>query len=323
MHEVLRLAHRVARTDAPVLIFGETGVGKEVAARAIHERSQRAEGPIVKVNCGAIPPELIDSELFGHERGSFTGAFSSRLGWFERADGGTLFLDEIGELPPAVQVRLLRVLQDGTFERVGGGSARRTDVRVIAATHRDLSQLVASGHFRQDLWYRINVFPLYIPPLRERIADLPLLARHFATRAAARFGHAPLMPTHEDIALLAAYGWPGNVRELAAVIERAAILGHGEVLQVEAALPIGANRRQSASVATAPHQPVEPSSIEVRPLEAVVVEHIERALLRTGGRIEGSAGAAALLGVNPHTLRARMRKLGINWAHFRVPSDGR
>ena len=188
LRDVMRAVEQVAPTGAPVLLFGETGSGKEVVARAIHERSPRVGGPVLRVNCGAIPPELVDSELFGHERGSFTGAATQRRGWFERADGGTLFLDEIGELPLAAQVRLLRVLQDGMFERVGGSRPLKVDVRVIAATHRDLAAMVRTGQFREDLWYRINVFTIRLPPLRERHADIGALAEHFAARAARRFG---------------------------------------------------------------------------------------------------------------------------------------
>jgi transcriptional regulator with GAF, ATPase, and Fis domain len=221
---VMEQVEKVAPTDTPVLILGETGSGKEVIARAIHERSRRREAPVVRVNCGAIPSELVDSELFGHERGSFTGAIAARKGWFERADGGTLFLDEIGELPLAAQVRLLRILQDGTFERVGAQRPQSCDVRLVAATHRDLREMVAAGSFRQDLWYRISVFPIRLPTLRERPDDVPALARHFARRAGVRLGGVPLEPDAADLARLQAYDWPGNVRELANVIERAVAL---------------------------------------------------------------------------------------------------
>src|SRR5947209_8231537 len=227
LRQVMHRIDLVAGADVPVLILGETGSGKEVVARAIHTRSPRASGPFLRVNCGAIPPELVDSELFGHEKGSFTGALNIRKGWFERADGGTLFLDECGELPLAAQVRLLRILQDGTFERVGGERQLTVDVRIVAATHRDLHALVSSGRFREDLWYRVAVFPIRLPPLRERQDDIPSLAAHFALRAARRLGAVPLVPSPEDINLLVAYPWPGNVRELATVIERAAILGDG------------------------------------------------------------------------------------------------
>ena len=240
LRAVMERVELVARSDAPVLIFGETGTGKELIARAIHTRSARRNGPFDRVNCGAIPPELIDSQLFGHERGAFTGAVEARRGWFERADGGTLFLDEIGELPPAAQVRMLRILQDGWMERVGGEKPINVDVRIVAATHRDLASMVAEGRFREDLWYRIAVFPIVLPPLRERREDIAQLAPHFAERAATRFGLAPVVPTAEDLALLAAYSWPGNVRELAAVIDRAAILGDGKRLDVATALGVGA-----------------------------------------------------------------------------------
>jgi transcriptional regulator with GAF, ATPase, and Fis domain len=194
LKEVMEHIELVAPSDAPVLILGETGSGKEVVARAIHTRSRRAAGPFLRVNCGAIPPELVDSELFGHERGSFTGAVGERKGWFERAAGGTLFLDECGELSPAAQVRLLRILQDGQFERVGGERGRHVDVRVVAASHRDLEAMVADGRFRQDLWYRLSVFPVHLPPLRERLSDIPALAAHFALRAAKRLGLPPAGP---------------------------------------------------------------------------------------------------------------------------------
>ncbi len=226
----------VAKSDVPVLILGETGAGKEMVAREIHQRSRRREAPFIRVNCGAIPPELIDSELFGHERGSFTGATSQRRGWFERADRGTLLLDEIGDLPPAAQVRLLRVLQDGLIRRVGGEDDIKVDVRIIAATHRDLPQLIQQGQFREDLWYRLATFPIVLPPLRERPADIPALAAHFARRAASRFGLRLQLPTAADLLLLSSYHWPGNVRELAAVLDRAAILGDGHGLEVATAL---------------------------------------------------------------------------------------
>ena len=322
LRSVMEQIDLVAPSDAPVLVLGETGTGKEVVARAIHTRSRRASGPFLRVNCGAIPPELVDSELFGHERGSFTGAVAERKGWFERADGGTLFLDECGELPLAAQVRLLRILQDGSFERVGGERSLHVDVRIVGATHRDLQALVSDGRFREDLWYRIAVFPIHLPPLRSRQGDIPSLAAHFALRAAKRLGTAPLVPTAEDIRLLVSYRWPGNVRELAAVIERAAILGGGQGLEVAQALGTAPAR---------PPQPVPGNSSQVPTiiedetgkeaswltLDAAMVRHIESALRRTRGRIEGKGGAAELLAINPHTLRARMRKLAINWRSFR------
>jgi transcriptional regulator with GAF, ATPase, and Fis domain len=321
---VMELVVRAAPADVPILIVGETGTGKEVVARAIHERSARAAGPILRVNCGAIPTELVDSELFGHERGSFTGAVAPRKGWFERADSGTLFLDEIGELPPAAQVRLLRVLQDGTFERVGGQQTLSVNVRIVAATHRDLSQMVAGGQFRRDLWYRLSVFPIHLPPLRERSDDIALFAAHFAAQAGQRLSGAPLVPTPEDVAQLRTHTWPGNVRELAAVIERAALLGGGASLAIAAALErapqIEDDPRAPLSLPLLGPQaaPEEGPSAPFKTLEAVVTEHIERALRAAGGKIEGADGAAELLGINPHTLRARMRKLGIDWARFRA-----
>lgn len=312
---VMERVELVARSDVPVLILGETGSGKEVVARAIHSRSRRASGPFLRVNCGAIPPELIDSELFGHEKGSFTGAIAMRKGWFERADGGTLFLDEVGELPAAAQVRLLRILQDGAFERVGGQRSLQADVRIIAATHRDLKQMVSHKHFREDLWYRIAVFPIELPPLRNRPEDIPALAAHFALRACRRFGFPPQVPTSDDLNLLVRYSWPGNVRELAAVLDRAAILGDGRSLQVAKALGAPAPENGPHAIQAANELPVE--SAEFPTLNQAMARHIEAALIRTRGQIEGTSGAAALLGINPHTLRARMRKLGVAWQRFR------
>ena len=330
LQPVMERVKLVARSDVPVLIFGDTGTGKELIARAIHERSPRAGGPFIRVNCGAVPPELIDSQLFGHERGSFTGATDAHRGWFERADRGTLFLDEIGELPPAAQVRLLRVLQDGSFERVGGQQPITVDVRIVAATHRDLSSMVREAKFREDLWYRLAVFPINLPLLRERPDDIPALARHFAQRAATRFGLAPLMPTTEDLRLLVAYAWPGNVRELGAVMDRAAILGDGRKLEVATALGVetarGPMTPQPESADPAP--PISPAATasfaaplapeQILSLDAAMKRHIESALAATHGRIEGPHGTAALLEINPHTLRARMRKLGIDWNTFRA-----
>ena len=339
LRPVMERVELVAPSDAPVLIFGETGTGKEVIARAIHNRSSRRNGPFDRVNCGAIPPELIDSQLFGHERGAFTGAVEARRGWFERADGGTLFLDEIGELPPAAQVRMLRILQDGWMERVGAEKPINVDVRIIAATHSDLASMVAEGRFRQDLWYRIAIFPLVLPPLRERREDIAGLAVHFAERAATRFGLSPVVPTPEDLALLAAYSWPGNVRELGAVIDRAAILGDGKRLDVSTALGVNTASpapldeaataarvaRWGGSSTAAPTTggpttatPTLAGAAAIEPLDVAIRRHIEAALRVTHGRIEGRQGAAALLEINPHTLRAKMRKLGIDWARFRA-----
>jgi transcriptional regulator with GAF, ATPase, and Fis domain len=315
LREVMEHIGLVARSDAPVLVLGETGSGKEVVARAIHNRSPRASGPFLRVNCGAIPPELIDSELFGHERGSFSGAIGERRGWFERADGGTLFLDECGELTPAAQVRLLRVLQDGQFERVGGEKSRHVDVRIVAATHRDLAVMVQERAFRQDLWYRLAVFPIKLPPLRERRSDIPQLAAHFALRAATRLGFPPRVPTDDDVALLVAYHWPGNVRELAAVIERAAILGGGKTLAIRQAL--GHVQAPSSLPAQLSSGDDPDPSRPFATLEEATRVHIEAALRRTRGQVEGAQGAAALLGINPHTLRSKMKKLHIDWSVYR------
>jgi transcriptional regulator with GAF, ATPase, and Fis domain len=316
LRQVMELVEQVAPTDAPVLVIGETGSGKEVVARAIHARSRRRAGPVVRVNCGAIPPGLIDSELFGHERGSFTGAVSARQGWFERADGGTLFLDEVGELPLDAQVRLLRILQDGTFERVGGQRSITVDVRIVAATHQDLQEMLAQGRFREDLWYRIGVFPIRIPPLRERLGDIPRLAAHFAQRAGHRLRGHTLVPSPNDIERLLRYHWPGNVRELAAVIERAAILGDGRRLDVAGALGIGTDADAPPATTAPGHGPTMPE-----PLAPVMRRHAEAALAWTGGRLDGPAGAARLLRVNPHTLRARLRRLGVDPGRYRRAID--
>ena len=319
LREVMERVNLVARSDTPVLILGETGTGKEVVARAIHRRSPRAAGPFLRVNCGAIPPELIDSELFGHERGSFTGAVATRQGWFERADGGSLFLDEIGELSPAAQVRLLRVLQDGSFQRVGAQHIQTVDVRVVAATHRDLHAMVSEGGFREDLWYRIAVFPIRLPALRERPRDIPELAAHFSLQASQRLGLAPQFPSPTDIALLTAYPWPGNVRELASVLERAAILGNGRRLEVAKALgqPLGMSQPVQPRV---PAVELAAASASFDTLDNAARQHIESALTRCSGRVEGLFGAARLLGINPNTLRSRMRRLGIEPRTFRLSS---
>jgi transcriptional regulator with GAF, ATPase, and Fis domain len=313
LKSVLERVHLVARLDVPVLLLGETGTGKEVIARTIHEASSRSRGPFIRVNCGAIPPELMDSELFGHEKGAFTGATSSRRGWFERADNGTLLLDEVGELPLPAQVRLLRVLQEGSFERVGGERSVNVDVRIVASTHRDLPAMVQNGEFRQDLWYRIAGFPIVLPPLRERREDIPALAAHFAARAARHFGLRPVRMSAEDVEMLASYDWPGNVRELSSVIDRAAILGDGEGLEVAAALgtPDPLLSRRGASVA------VSAPSAGRSALDEAMRKHIETALRACRGRIEGRGGTAERLDINPHTLRARMRKLGIEWKKYR------
>ncbi|MDX1374224.1 MAG: sigma 54-interacting transcriptional regulator [Burkholderiales bacterium] len=292
--EILQKASRVSRTDAAVLICGETGTGKELVAQAIHRLSPRRDRPLVKVNCGAIASGLVESELFGHERGAFTGALQQRRGRFELADGGSIFLDEVGELPPETQVRLLRVLQEREFERVGGSHSLRVNVRVIAATNRDLREEVRAGRFRMDLYFRLNVFPLTLPPLRDRRADIPLLVEHFLARAAARLGKRIDGISSGTMERLLRHAWPGNVRELANVLERAAILADGRVLEVDA-LP-------SFDVLA----PARGGT-----LEAVERAHITAVLEQTAWRISGGGGAATVLGMNPSTLRSRMQKLGI------------
>jgi transcriptional regulator with GAF, ATPase, and Fis domain len=313
---VMARAHMVARSAAPVLLFGETGTGKEIIARAIHERSNFSGGPFRRVNCGAIAAELIDSELFGHEQGAFTGAASRRKGWFEQADGGTLFLDEIGELAPPAQVRLLRVVQDGEVVRVGGERPIRVTVRIVAATHRDLPAMVEAQTFREDLYYRLAVFPIVIPPLRDRPSDIRAFAEYFAERAAHRFGVRPVPVSEADVRILGDYRWPGNVREIAAVMDRAVLIGQGRSLNVTAALGFS-----TLSTATPIPSTERSSSSGIEPLDVVVRRHIESALTATHGRVEGPFGAARLLRINPHTLRARMRKLKIRWQSFRRPSD--
>jgi transcriptional regulator with GAF, ATPase, and Fis domain len=313
---VMARARMVSRSAAPVLLFGETGTGKEIIARAIHEHSPFKHGRFHRVNCGAIAPELIDSELFGHEKGAFTGAIARRRGWFEQADGGTLFLDEVGELAPAAQVRLLRVIQDGEVVRVGAERPVHVKVRIVAATHRDLPAMVEAQTFREDLFYRLAVFPIVIPPLRDRPNDIRPFAEYFAERAANRFGLKPVAVSDDDVRLLAGYRWPGNVREMAAVMDRAALIGQGRALHVAAALGQAAQAPASTRSRAAD---VAPSGA-IDPLDVVVRRHIEAALRETHGRIEGPHGAARLLRVNPHTLRARMRKLHITWRQFRPVS---
>ncbi len=310
---VMVRADMVSRSAAPVLLFGETGTGKEIIARAIHEHSTFRGGPFRRVNCGAISPELIDSELFGHEQGAFTGASTRRKGWFEQANGGTLFLDEVGELALPAQVRLLRVVQDGEVVRVGGERPVRVNVRIVAATHRDLPAMVEAQTFREDLYYRLAVFPIVIPPLRDRPSDIRAFAEYFAERAANRFGLRPIPVSDEDVRVLTDYRWPGNVREIAAVMDRAVLIGQGRALSVTAALglstrPVNASPQIKESLPAA----------GVAPLDEVIRRHIELALTETHGRIEGPFGAARLLRINPHTLRARMRKLKVDWRGFRT-----
>jgi len=296
LRNVLGQVELVAGADSTVLIQGETGTGKELIARAVHNRSPRREQPFIKLNCAALPRELIESELFGHEKGAFTGAIQQRKGRFELAHQGTLFLDEVGELPLEAQAKLLRVLQEQEFERIGGTRAIRVDVRVVAATNRDLERLVEANQFRIDLFYRLNVFPLTMPPLRERPSDILPLAQFFLAQLAPRLGK-PLSGISESAARrLQGYSWPGNVRELHNVIERAAILSAGPALDIDFLEAPPATVAQAATPDT---------------LESVERAHILRVLGDTDGVIDGPQGAAAVLGLNPSTLRSRMQKLGI------------
>src|SRR5262245_13510294 len=294
----------VAATDSTVLILGETGTGKGLVAGAIHERSARRERPLVKVNCAALPRDLVESELFGHEKGAFTGATQQRRGRFELADGGTLLLDEVGELPLEAQAKLLRVLQEREFERVGGTRSLRADVRVITSTNRNLDRQVDAGAFRSDLYYRLNVFPLALPPLRERREDIPVLIRHLVASAARKLGKRLDGPSPKFLARATAYNWPGNVRELENVVERAAILARGPLLEPDGSFPVPGQ----------PDPEPEPPSPRTESLEAIERDHILRVLEGARWVIEGEHGAAQALGLKPSTLRARMHKLGIQRA---------
>ena len=305
LRSVMEMVRQVAPLDSPVLLLGETGVGKELIANSIHYSSKRKEGPFIKVNCGAIPETLIDSELFGHEKGAFTGAVSQRRGRFERASRGSVFLDEIGELKMEAQVKLLRVLQNKEIERVGGANPIPVDVRIIAATHRDLEGMVGAGGFREDLWYRLNVFPVVIPPLRARKMDIPALVNYFADIKSKEMGlpAAPaLAPGAIDI--LMDYHWPGNVRELENTIERALILSRGR--------PLTFNNIKRPEHAF--QSEISPEGFQkISSLDEAMAEHVEKALRIAGGKVEGNRGAAQLLHVKPSTLRNRMKKLGISY----------
>ncbi len=300
LRSVLAGVDQVAPTDATVLITGETGTGKELVARAVHRRSARAKGPLIQVNCSAIPATLLASELFGHERGAFTGAVERRKGRFEQAHGGTLFLDEIGELPAEMQVMLLRVLQQREFERLGGSQTVHVDVRLVAATNRDLAAEVQAGRFRNDLYYRLNVFPIRVPALRERATDIPLLVAHFAAKHGARMGRAIARIDRRTMAQLESYTWPGNVRELENVVERAVILSRNGTLRVERdLLPAAAG-----------------GDIDGH-LEAEERQAIEAALRASRGRIAGTNGAALRLGLPASTVEYRIRRLGIDKFRYR------
>ena len=304
LRKVLENVQRVAETDATVLILGESGTGKELIARAVHSASGRAQKPFIKINCAALPAGLVESELFGHERGAFSGALQRRLGRFELAHGGTIFLDEIGEVPLDVQVKLLRVLQEREFERVGGSQTISTDVRVIAATNRDLQKAMADGSFRTDLYYRLNVFPVQMPALRERLEDIPLLVQFFVQKYASRVGRRIEAVDPESMQRLSRYHWPGNIRELENLVERALILATSPVLSIGPdALP---TPRAEANVPGP-----TPESVPTDSLNAVQREHILEMLQKTHWVLEGDRGAASLLGMKPATLRHRMKKLGI------------
>jgi len=304
LHRVLATIEKVAQTDSTVLITGETGTGKELVAHAIHRRSSRSERALVKVNCAALPAELIASELFGHEKGAFTGALQQRVGRFEAANGGTIFLDEIAELSPEIQVSLLRVLQEKEFERVGGNRTIKTDVRVIAATNKNLRDEVNAGRFRLDLFYRLNVFPIQVPPLRERVTDIPVLVEYFAARLARRTGKKISQIEKQSLSAMQRYAWPGNIRELQNVIERCVILAEGEILRVDPAM--------------LPQE--EPSVVRVPVLTGVGLDRkaqIEAVLRQTRGKVYGPQGAAAHLGLPATTLDSQIRSLGIRKHQFK------
>ena len=308
LRPILAQVAKVAETDATVLILGETGTGKELVARAIHKRSKRSTRAFIRVSCAAIPPSLIASELFGHEKGAFTGALQRRLGRFEAADGGTIFLDEIGELPADTQIALLRVLQEREFERVGSSLPRAVDVRVLAATNRDLEGAVERDAFRQDLYYRLNVFPIRIPPLRERADDIPVLVAYLVERYAKRAGKSIRNIKRQTLELFQAYDWPGNVRELQNVIERAVVLCDGETFAIDESWLQGK-----------PHFSSQRMARQVTTLAEGERELIEAALSASRGRISGPSGAAAKLGIPRQTLESKIKALHIDTVSFRVP----
>ncbi|MDW7690833.1 sigma 54-interacting transcriptional regulator [Flammeovirgaceae bacterium SG7u.111] len=297
LKQVLKDVESVSDTDTTVLILGETGTGKELIARAVHHISNRKSHPIVKVNCAALPPQLIESELFGHEKGAFTGANNRKIGRFELANGGTIFLDELGEMPLDVQVKLLRVLQEGEFERVGGTKTIKVDVRLLAATNRDLKVEVEKNNFREDLYYRLNVFPVNLPALRDRSEDIPLLATHFVEKYAVKVGKKIDRIPKKTMEKLVRYSWPGNVRELENIIERAVVVSQNNILEIGDWLDFNTKKKADAKTVVS--------------LEENERRHILQALKAAGGIISGEDGAAAMLKINPSTLRSRMQKLGI------------
>ncbi len=307
LRRMLKRVEAVAETPVSVLLQGESGVGKELVARAIHARSPRAEGPLVKVNCASIPKELFESEFFGHVKGAFTGAHRDRIGRFQLADGGTIFLDEVSEIPLELQAKLLRVLQESEFERVGDDVTRSVDVRVIAATNHDLEQCIVDGEFREDLFYRLSVFPIDVPPLRERGEDVVQLAQHFLEQTCKDFGRESLTLTRTQAANLRHYDWPGNVRELKNVIERAVILSPGKVLRLDLSLPAFEQNKTSAVAVPLRHDDVL-TETDMRELQRA---NIVRALERANWKVSGKGGAAELLGVRPTTLADRIRSYKI------------
>jgi formate hydrogenlyase transcriptional activator len=321
--DALEKVNRVARTDATVLITGETGTGKELVARAIHSASQRRDKPLIKVNCAALPAGLVESELFGHEKGAFSGATSRRVGRFELADGGTIFLDEVGEVPLDVQVKLLRVLQEREFERVGRSGPIKVDVRVIAATNRDLAQSIREGKFREDLYYRLHVFPIALPPLRDRAGDVPLLVHFLVARFAARVGMRIDAVGKATLDRLNRYSWPGNVRELENVLERAVILSNGPTLEIDPEVFASATAARSMNASSPTASEGTPAAVAgpnlpLESLESSMRNHILAALEQSHWVIDGPRGAAKVLDLHANTLRSRMKKLGI----VRAPHEG-
>jgi PAS domain S-box-containing protein len=312
LKHMLAQVEAVAQTPANVLILGESGVGKELVARAIHARSPRSEGPLVKVNCASIPKELFESEFFGHVKGAFTGAHRDRVGRFQLADGGTIFLDEVGEIPRDLQGKLLRVLQESEFERVGDDVTRSVDVRVIAATNRDLERQVALGRFREDLFYRLSVFPIEVPPLRHRREDVVQLAQHFLDVTCKDFGRKPLKLNRSQVASIEEYDWPGNVRELKNLIERAVILSQGNVLRLDLSLPEATPGSENAGD---PTRLMDDSVLTEKDLKALQKRNLLNALKQTNWRVSGKTGAAELLGIRPTTLNDRIRAFGIKKPH--------
>jgi transcriptional regulator with GAF, ATPase, and Fis domain len=296
-HKVLQQIEQVASTDATVLILGESGTGKELLARAVHNISKRSKRPLIKINCATLPANLIESELFGHERGAFTGAMERKIGRFELADGGTIFLDEIGELPVELQAKLLRVLQEGEFERLGNSKTMKVNVRVIAATNRNLEEAIAKKEFREDLFYRLNVFQIVSPPLRSRKEDIPLLVNHFVKKYESKMGREIKNIPDKVIDALMLYDWPGNIRELENMVERALIISVGSTLEYGDWIPATKNNLANQT--------------KLLKMEEVEKEHIISALNQTNWKVSGEKGAAIILGLNPTTLESRMKKLEI------------